>query len=104
MTDTFSVSASYDKPSYNIGDVMTITISGSDVLTQQVTSQGESGQLTLTITAADGATTTITVPPTTVSVTTTTTTPESVRITAVSDTSGRAWTIASSGLSATATA
>jgi hypothetical protein len=104
MTDTFSVTASYDKTQYNKGDTITVTISGNDVLTTTTTSSQASGTLTLTITAADGATTTVTVPPTTVMVTTTTTTPESVKITGVSDTSGRTWAIATGGLSATATA
>lgn len=104
MTDTFSVTAAYDAPSYNTGATMTITISGNDVLTQTTTQQAQSGVLTLTVTAADGATTTITVPPTTVNVTTTTSTPESVKITGIIDSSGRVWTINSSGLTATAVA
>jgi hypothetical protein len=104
MTDVFNVTASYDKPSYNQGDTITITISGGDVLTQTTTTQQQSGTVTLTLTAADGATTTLVVPPTTVNVTTTTTTPESVKITGVMDTSNRAWSIAPSGISITATA
>jgi hypothetical protein len=104
MTDTFSVSAAYDKTSYNKGDTMTVTISGGDVLTQTTTTQQQSGALTLTLTAADGATTTITLPPEVVNVTSTTTTPESVKITGITDTSGRTWAINANGLSATATA
>lgn len=104
MADVFNVTASYDKLAYNAGDVMTITISGNDVLTSQVQTQQQSGTLTLTITAADGATTTIQVPPTTVTVTTNNSTPESVKITGIVDTSGRNWTIATGGLTATATA
>lgn len=104
MSDTFNVTAAYDKTSYNSGDTMTVTISGNDVLTTTTTTQQQSGTLTLTITAADGSTSTITVPATTVNVTNTSATPQSVVISAVSDTSGRAWTIASNGLSITATA
>lgn len=104
MTDTFNVTASYDKASYNQGDTMTVTISGGDVLTQTTGSQQQSGNLTLTITAADGSVTTVSVPSATINISTTTSTPESVKITGVSDTSGRNWTIAASGLSATATA
>ncbi len=104
MTDTFNVTAAYDKPSYSQGGTITVTISGNDVLTQTVTTQQQSGVLTLTITAADGAVTTITVPAATVNVSTTTSTPQSVKITGIADTSGRAWTIAANGLSATATA
>ena len=104
MTDTFNVTGAYDKPSYNQGDTITVTISGGDVLTQTTTTQQQTSPVTLTLTAADGAVTQITVPPTTVNVTTTTTQQESVKITGVSSTDGRTWSIASSGLSVTATA
>lgn len=104
MADVFNVTAAYDKLQYNKGDTIAVTIAGGDVLTQTMTSQQQSGTLTLTITAADGATTTVSVPPTTVNVSQTTTTPESVKITGITDTSGRVWTINASGLSATATA
>lgn len=102
MSDTFNVTASYDKPSYAQGDTIKVTISGNDVLTQQTSVQ--IGPLTLNLTAADGATSTLTVPATTATVTTST--PQSVRITAVQDTSAtpRNWTIDASGLFATAIA
>jgi hypothetical protein len=102
MTDTFAVTAAYDAPSYAQGQPITVTISGNDVLTQQVPSTV--GPLSLTLTAADGATTTLTVP--SAPVTLTTTTPESVRISSVQDTAAtpRAWTIAASGLSISAIA
>lgn len=102
MSDNFQVTAVYDKSAYNAGDTMKITISGDDVLTQtsQVT---QPATATLTITAADGATTTLNVA-STVTTTTTTTTPESVKITSVTDPSGRVWTVDASGLFATATA
>ena len=104
MTDAFNVTAAYDKPSYNQGDTMTVNISGGDVLQQSTTTQQQSGALTLNITAADGAVTSIALPPTVVNVTTVSSTPESVKITGITDTSGRVWTIAATGLSATATA
>lgn len=100
MSDAFNVTAAYDKPSYNAGDVMTVTISGGDV--QTTINTGQTGALTLTITAADGATTTIALPATVVK--TTITTPQSVKITSIADTSNRVWTIATSGLTATAIA
>lgn len=100
MPDTWNVTGAYDKSSYNKGDTMTVTISGGDVLS--TTTVQQSGTLTLTITAADGATTTITMASVPINVTTTT--PESVKITGVTDTSGRTWTIAANGLSMTATA
>jgi hypothetical protein len=100
MADTFNVTASYSQNSYSVGNTMLLTISGNDVLT--TTSNGLSGNLSITVTAADGATEVLTLAPTTVI--TTTSTPESVKMTSISDTSGRVWTIANSGLTASATA
>lgn len=100
MADTFNVTAAYDKPSYAQGDTMTITISGDDVLTETV--QKNSGNLSITIKAADGATATIKLPPAIVNVLVSTN--ESVVISGVTDDSGRTWTVASSGLTATAVA
>jgi hypothetical protein len=100
MTDTFNVSASYDKASYNKGDAITATISGNDVLTNTVS--GNSAPFSLSATMADGSTASIAMPAAAVNVTTTA--PESVRITSVSDTSGRSWTIAANGLSVSAVA
>lgn len=100
MTDTWNVSAVYDKSSYTQGETMTITFTGGDVLTTTTPEQG--GTVTITWTAADGSTTTVAVPPTTINVTTST--QQAVKITSVSDTSNRVWTIAANGLSCTATA
>lgn len=104
MTDTWNVTAAYDKPSYNKGDTLTVTISGDDVLTTTTTTQQQSGALTLTLTAADGAKTSIALPATSVNVSTTTTSHQSVKITGVSDSSGRTWTVGTTGLTATALA
>jgi len=76
MTDVFSVTAAYDKPSYNKGDTITVTISGGDVLTTITTVQ--IGPLAIPVVAADGAVSTVTVPQTTA--TQTVATPESVTI------------------------
>ena len=100
MVDTWNVTGSYDQPQYNQGDTMTITISGGDVLTVQ--NLVKSGNVTLSLTADDGSTTQITVAP--INIMVTTTTPESVKITGVTDDSGRTWTIDASGLKATAIA
>lgn len=102
MPDVFNVTAALDKASYNTGDTITLTISGGDVLTSTtVTPTTYTG--TVNLAAADGATS---VAPfsLTVDVPTTTSTPESVKITSVTDSSGRVWTVAPTGLSATATA
>lgn len=105
MIDTFNVSASYDKPSYNQGDTITVTISGNDVQTQ--TMQGQIGPLSIPVVAADGAQSTVSIPQTTVTVTTAT--PESVVIDTsrpIVDTSPtpRTWTVAANKLSISATA
>lgn len=100
MTDTFNVTASFDKTSYTTGETMTITITGDDVMTETAP-QTVSG--TITLTAADGATSTLEFPSgTTVNVSTSTN--EAVKMTAITDSSGRTWTIAANGLTATATA
>lgn len=100
MSDTWNVTAAYDKTSYNAGETMTINISGGDV--QTITTDSPGGNVTLTITAADGAVTTVSLSPTSIS--TTVATPQSVAITGVADDSGRVWTISGNGLSASATA
>lgn len=102
MTDTFNVTAAYDKASYKNGDIISVAISGNDVLT--VVTQSQAGPLTLHLTAADGATQDITLPSVPVSVTTTT--PESVVISGITDNgpAPRTWTVAANGLTATATA
>lgn len=102
MSDVFNVTASTDKSVYNAGDLMTLTISGSDVLTSTtVTPTTFTG--TVNVVAADGA---LDAAPFTlvVNVPTTTTTPESVKISSVVDSSGRVWTVSASGNTATATA
>lgn len=99
MSDQWDVTAQLDKTSYNVGDRMTLTITGGDVLTGPVT-VNLSG--TINIVSADGATTTVPLP--SAPITGTTTTPESVKIASVTDSSGRVWTVAPDGLSATATA
>jgi hypothetical protein len=106
VTDTFNVTAAYDKPSYNQGDTITATISGGDVLTQTLT--GQIGPLAIpVVNPTDGATATVSLPQTTVTVTTAT--PESVVIDTtrpIVDTSPtpRTWTVSANKLSITATA
>jgi hypothetical protein len=109
MPDVFSVTAAWvypaGKTSYTTGDVMKFVISGGDVLTQTTTSNATLGPFSAPLVAADGATSTVNVPATSVTVTTTTSTPESVKMSGPpTDPSGRVWTVAADGLSATATA
>lgn len=106
MSDDFSgVKAAWDKTAYNNGDVITGSISGSDV--QTVVAQSSAGPVVVPLVAADGAKSTITIP--SVPVTVTTVTPESTVI----DTSvpivdngpnPRQWTVSANKLSITATA
>lgn len=105
MSDTFNVTASYDKPSYNQGDIITVTISGDDILTQTMT--GQIGPLSIPVVAADGAQGSVSLLQTTVTVTTAT--PESVIIDTtqpIVDTSPtpRTWTVAANKLSISAVA
>ena len=105
MTDVFNVTGSYDKPAYNKGDTITITITGGDVLT--TTTTGQIGPVAIPLVAADGATSILNIPQTTVAVTTST--PESVVIDTskpIVDTSPtpRTWTVSSNKLSITAVA
>jgi len=100
MSDVFNVTASYDKPAYNAGDTITITIAGGDV--QTIVTTNKVGPITIPSVAVNQAKTTITIPAETVTVTTAT--PESVKIdptVAIDDTSAtpRAWTLAPNGLS-----
>lgn len=98
--DQFNVTAAVTPANPTTGDTITVTISGDDVLT--TISAGTIGPLSLSLTAADGATTTITVPA--VPYNLATATHESVKITSVSDPSGRRWTVGANGLTATAVA
>lgn len=105
MTDTFNVTAAWDKPSYTQGQTITGTISGGDVLTKTVV--GQIGPLAVPVVAADGATFTVNLPAAQASVTTAT--PESVVIDTskpIVDTSPtpRTWAVSANKLSITAIA
>lgn len=109
MSDVFSVTAAWDKASYNAGDTITGTISGTDVLTTTTTTQGTAGPLTVPIVAADGAQSTVTVAAVPVTVVTTTTLPESVVIDTTrpivdSSATPRTWTVSTDKRSITGTA
>lgn len=99
-SDQFNVTAAITPVSPKTGDTLTLTISGGDVQTTETS--GSIGPLSLSLTAADGSTSTLTVDA--VPYTLVTSTPESVKITSISDPTGRAWTVAAGGLTATATA
>jgi hypothetical protein len=99
-SDQFNVTATIAPDNPKTGDTLTLTISGDDVVT--TTTAGTIGPLTLALKAADGATTEITVPE--VPYQLVTASHESVVITGVTDPSGRSWTVAQDGLTATATA
>ena len=109
MSDVFSVTAKWDKTSYNSGDTITGTISGGDVLTTTTTTTTTVGPVTVPVVAADGAKSTVGLPAVPVTVTTTTTTPESVVIDTTvpiidNGTPPRTWVVSANKLSITATA
>jgi hypothetical protein len=97
---TWNVTGAYDKASYNQGEVMTMTISGDYVA--PVVTQQNAGPLTVSLQSDDGSVSSIVVP--TVVVNVTTQVHQNVVITSIVDGSGRTWTIAGNGKSATATA
>ena len=93
MADVFNLTAGFDKASYNPGDTMVLSVTGS------VTAGNPTPvSATLTVTAQDGTTTVL------AAASSVTGAPETWAITAVSDTAGRTWTIAADGKSASATA
>jgi hypothetical protein len=100
MSGTWNVTASYDKSSYNQGDVMAIAIVGNYVA--DVVSQQQAGPYSLELTADDGTKTNISVPAVPVSVTNHIS--NNVRITAVTPSDGRTWTLAADGKSVSAVA
>lgn len=105
MTDVFNVTGAYDKPSYQGGDTIKITLSGNDVQTMQ--SQSQIGPIVIPVMAADGAQSTISMPAEQATVTTAT--PQSVTIDPSrpivdSSPSPRAWAISADKLSISAVA
>jgi uncharacterized protein YfaS (alpha-2-macroglobulin family) len=100
MADNFnSVTVAFDKATYNQGDTMTLTISGSAVSSAGST---VSEQPTVTVVASDG--TTASIQPTATSITVTSTTNLVTLIQSINDAGGRTWAVAANGLTATATA
>ena len=93
MADTFNLTAAFDKPSYTVGDMMTLTVSGT-VTSGDATPVAAS----IVVTAADGSTTNLSA---TSSVNGAS---ETWSITGVTDTAGRTWSISADLHSATAVA
>ena len=105
MTDTFNVTAAYDKPSYNQGETMTITISGDDVLTETI--QSQVGPVTIPVVAADGAQSEVSVPAITVQITTVShlsVVIDTTRPVVDSSPTPRTWAVAANNLSISAVA
>jgi hypothetical protein len=111
MTDVFSVTASWDKASYNAGDMITGTIAGGDVSTTTTGATTQTvGPVTVPIVAANGATATVVFPAVVADFPgTTVATPESVVIDTTraivdSGTPARSWVVSANKLSITAVA
>jgi hypothetical protein len=98
--DKFNVTGVLTPASPITGQPMTITITGDDVVT--TTAAGTIGPLTAHLVAPDGAVFDLVLPAT--PYTQISTAHQSVKIASVSDPAGRVWTIAASGLSASALA
>jgi hypothetical protein len=101
---TFNVTAAYDKPAYNAGEVMTITLSGDATFTDTVVTDSQSGSLDQTVTASNGEVTHLIAPSVTITTTNNISQTLNCVYSAVADTSGRVWTIQPGGKSAKATA
>lgn len=102
MTDTFNVTAAYDKAIYDQGETITVAISGDN--THVVQLPGQAGPIDIMVEAESGAQQVIHMDAAPVAITETT--HESVRIVGVVDTgpSPRTWSIDPSGTHVTATA
>lgn len=97
MADTINLSAVLDKSTYNTGDAMSLTLSGS-------ASQGGTTTTAVvapTIKLSDGTTKSLNAVTATVN---SPLVPLTYQITSISDQAGRAWVISADGQSATATA
>lgn len=98
MATTHTISFKFDKTSYNPGDRMTLTLTGSAVKTSDVTL----ANLNATVNLSDGSVLNLTVPSTVIKDGQTTNL--SAKIASITDPSGRVWTVSTDGLSATAVA
>jgi hypothetical protein len=111
MSDVFSVTAAWDKTSYNAGDTITGTISGGDVSTTTSPPTTQTvGPVTVPIVAANGAMATAVYPAVVVNFPgVTTATPESVVIDTTrpivdNGVPPRVWVVSANKLSITAVA
>lgn len=94
MADTSTITIKFDKPSYNVGDRMTITFTGGVIRTSDVNLTNLSASMTL----SDGSKVNLVIPATVIKdgqVSNLT-----AKFTSITDPSGRVWTVASDGLSA----
>lgn len=98
MADTVNLTLTFDKTTYNPGDMMTLSLAGTVV--KNATAASSVSALT-TIGLSDGTTANLTSP--SVAVNGAAAVPLGFALNTVTG-SGRTWTIAASGLSATATA
>ena len=109
MTDTFNVTGSFDANTYTVGQTMTITISGVDVVTTTNTVTTNVGPVTIPLVANDGATSTISVGPVTATSTIVVAANDSVVIDTTqpivdASSNTRVWTVSNTGISCSATA
>lgn len=98
MADTSTLKVSYDKTEYTVGQKMVLSLTGNVVRTSDVNVTNLQANVTL----SDGSKVNIVIPATVIKdgqVTTLT-----GKITSISDSSGRVWTVAPDGLSASAVA
>lgn len=100
MANKFTVTGALTPANPTTGQTMTVTISGDNTVTSTVA--GTIGPLVLRLAATGGATSDLTIAASTF--TQVITTHETVKLVGITDPSGRVWTVAANGLSATAVA
>lgn len=98
MAETNTLKVTYNKTQYNKGETMTVTLSGNVVVTSDITLTNLQANVSL----SDGSKVNVVLPSTVIKdgqVSTLT-----GKLTSITDASGRVWTVASDGLTATAVA
>lgn len=94
MADVSTLSVKFDKTLYNVGDKMTLTFTGGVTRTSDVNLTNLSAVMTL----SDGSKVNVVIPATTIKdgqVSNLT-----AKLSSITDSSGRVWTVAADGLSA----
>ena len=80
MSDTFNITATWDKATYVAGETITATISGTNTHTEDTVTETLAGPVNIPVVAASGAQSVVSIPQVTVTTTQIVTTTEDVLI------------------------